>query len=220
MAFRGGVAPATVFDTRFDPSGAGVRVYTDNTDPAAPRGVVEFSDGFGDAPGQLVQHATANQRAQKATAGGGLTVVGGSYAGLPAPQLDLAVVQIDAGVYTTRATLTGAAGFALGDGYVPELTAPACMIGVPPADGWQPTIRAGTQVLTVNSASFAAVSWPAFPNGLVATWIVAGDIAGALGQVTPSAYRLSGADVRVLSASGGNLANGAAVRVNFLAIGW
>lgn len=92
MGFRNRLTSAAVVDTRVVPAGAGVRVYQDNSDPSRPRGMVEFSDGFGgDLPGYLTQHAEANTHAGNASLGGGITVVGGEYNGAFAPNLDLKV---------------------------------------------------------------------------------------------------------------------------------
>lgn len=108
MAFRGGVASANAVDTRDQPTGAGVRIVQDNSDLLHPRGLVRFSDGFGDPDALIYQHADGNPRADPSfTLAGGLTLNAGHYAGLDAPTLDLAVIQNGDGSTRTAATLTG-----------------------------------------------------------------------------------------------------------------
>lgn len=110
MGFRNPVTTVTDVDTRITPAGAGVRVYEDNTDPAQPRGVVEFRTGFGtDLPATITQHAVANQRAENASDTGGLRLDGGSYNASTAPVLDLMSVNNGDGTYSSRAALTGGA---------------------------------------------------------------------------------------------------------------
>lgn len=111
MGFRGGVASATVVDTRYDPAGAGVQIQQDNTDPLRPRGIVRFTDGLGgDVDALIYQHAEGNPRSQNSGNTGGLTLDGGSYGGTPAPKLNLAVIPDGSGSPGSnmpQATLTG-----------------------------------------------------------------------------------------------------------------
>lgn len=109
MGFRNPPASVTVVDTRYQPAGAGVVIEQDNTNELSPRGIVRFTDGFaGDGDARVYQHAEGNPRAQNAGLSGGLTMHGGSYAGVAAPDLDLAVRSDGAGGTYAGAWLTGA----------------------------------------------------------------------------------------------------------------
>lgn len=224
MTFREALTSAGDVDTRLTPTGAGARMYTDNSDPASPRGVVELSDGFfGDTPATLTQHSVANTRAEDASLTGGVTLAAGSYGGGAAPSLALDLVQAasDGSLYP-QASLT--APLAVAAGTVPAFKSTEVNISnvaagsVPP--GFQPIIRSGTFVGTVNAASFINVPFTALPNGVFTVSLTPGDIVGSLGQLAISGYALNQVTVRCLTAAGANLASGTTVRINFLVIGW
>lgn len=241
MGFRNPLTAATSVNTAAGPGTGGVSLYSQTTSGGggAPlvSGVVDFDDGF---PGDV--HATITRSAQQqrsdliGSASGTLSIDGGSVGGGRLPKLDLSVLDpnaattgTDAHLYVPGGTLTRfrvAAPVEALAGVLPALilaglaNPPTGLLGGSMPDDSQPIIYVGSEVLTVNVASFSALSWPAFPHGVLTVIPVPGDIAGGLGQVTVSAYRLTGCDVRLLGTTGGSLANGANVRVNFAAVGW
>lgn len=98
MGFRDALTSATDVDTTGPLSGAGARLYEATDANGLPYGVLEFSDGvFGDTPARLIGRATFNPRSVAGTQGGGAYLLGGSYNGVTAPELDLTVEDISAG---------------------------------------------------------------------------------------------------------------------------
>lgn len=94
---------ADAVDTRYEPTGPGVRIFTDTTDYLNEQGVVEFTPGGA----RVTEHYAMNPRAENSVDSGGLRISGGSYGPGVAPNLDLAVIPNGDGSYHTAATLTG-----------------------------------------------------------------------------------------------------------------
>lgn len=107
MGFRNPITTAKAVDTG-QPSGAGVRIYQAPTQYSTT-GIVEFRDGVGDSPSQIL--ATANLTPQGGGGyteqGGGLGIHAGSWNGLQGPGIDLNVEGAPAGGYQAAAYLRG-----------------------------------------------------------------------------------------------------------------
>lgn len=221
MGFRNPITSAGSVDTRFTPAGAGVQVLQDNSDPAHPRGIVQFTDGFAaDVAAQLLQHAEANTHAANASQGGGVKIVGGSYGGpagvVAAPNLDLRYYQDGSGNPIRSADLTSALSLPVG-GATGEV--PTFGPGVVPA-GVVPFLQAGSQVLTLNASGQGTITYPTpFPTAALIVVACPGDVAGNLNAVQLLGFTATSFNVRGTNPPG-NLVASTVVRIDWLALGW
>lgn len=153
MGFRNPVSSVSDVDTGDPLSGAGAKLYETVDGNGFPYGILEFPDGIaGDVSPKVTGKADYNPRAGAQTLGGGLRLQGGSYnpngAGLiPAPEIDLLVVQNGDGSFSPKAAL---------------LNAPR---GVEPLQSCTPVVgpgpNAGGGVLGPGWINYDTTTWPA-----------------------------------------------------------
>lgn len=231
MGFRNPITTAAAVDTG-QPGGARARVYQ-GSDTTGTYGVLEFDDGIaGDTPAQVIGRANLTPQpggGGYTAQGGGLTVKGGSYNGVTAPELDLNVEQAPAGGYQPVARLkAGAGGQIITDN---PMTLPAGSGVAMPAGGYgygslpantSPIVKGGTYVGATDAGGNISVPFSpgAFPGGCLLVMAVPGDTAGNLSQlIVYGTNSKTSFSALCRNGSGGACAN-STVRINWQAIGW
>lgn len=228
MTFRNKLTAAAAVDTRTTPTGAGVQVLTDNSNPATPRGMVQFTDGFaGDSPAQIVQHAEANTRAVNASQSGGITVVGGSYnspAGqVSAPNMDMSVVLHGDGSRSRLAQFTGADAVTAGGLVLPAVGATSKQIvGAPLPANMQPVVKIMTDTFSGNASGDVTIAFPggAFANGLIGLSVTVVPAAAGPYLWIPWNPTLTGINMRCYQAGSSTAVPNPVLAATITAIGW